>query len=202
MSDLLSGDVGNSALIRLGRPEASDLPHGALGRIADDPNVPSELTWREKPELGLVDPSRQSRLIVSRWIGGPLRGPLEVCADAEDSDHTLSIYNKRSSAELLMNGRSVWNGNITPTPLLLTGPRHTRWKAIFRDSYDTLRIYIPQSLLAECHTEIFGRSPPAQLQLFQVEPLSDSALICLANTLRRARERYDYLGPSFLILSA
>jgi len=157
-----------------------------------------EAIWRERPQPAKRSPASMCKLTISRWVGTVFKGPLEVHADHEDDYHTLSICNRRSDADLIIGGRVVWRGKFAPDPFLLTGPRQSRWEAVFRNSYDTLRVYISQSFLAECHAEIFGRASSGAIQLFQAEALHDNALRQLANILILLQDSDEQFDPSFL----
>lgn len=177
-----------NALYPTGLPSQS---YGSVGEILP------ETAWRGRPE-SIAKPQQASGLIISRWTGTASHGPLEVSADWEDNHHTISICSRRTDARLLINKHVVWNGATNPNPLLLTGPRSSRWEAIFFGPYDTIRIYIPPSTLADCHSYTFGYSPSTPINLLEVDDPDDTTLRSLGNAIRLVCGRAEYYGPGFL----
>ncbi len=162
--------------------------------------VRDELSWRVPPEPLSLQSGRVLRPRLSRWkdlqTENFSRGT-EVCSDAPDDFHVLTIVQRRTKAELTIDTRSVWRGGALDE-MLLTGPRQSRWRAILYEPYDHLRLYLPQGLIAECHAAMFGRELSETTCLFETSPVEDEGLRHLAYTLK-AMDTYDsVLGPSFI----
>lgn len=155
-----------------------------------------ESVWRERPQ---TEPARSGgRVVMSQWRGDIGHHALELESDNADEHHALSICHRRPDADLIIEGRVVWTGRGAYDPFVLTGPRESRWEAVFRSAYETLRVYIPQSLIAECHTEMFGRPPAGSIKLFSADALRDPRMRRLAQVFRLAYASEEPLGPIFL----
>jgi AraC family transcriptional regulator len=156
--------------------------------------VQPELDWRSPPAFTQIS-GRSLRIAISRWR---LRRQerVEVASDTDDDCHVLSIALRRTKKELFIDGKSVWLGGIRDE-MLLTGPKRGAWKATVEGGCDFLRVFLPQTLIAECYTEAFGGAPADALAMFGVRPVTDLRLHQLGQTFK-ALDGYDPVaGPCF-----
>jgi AraC-like DNA-binding protein len=81
--------------------------------------------------------------------------------------------------------------------MLLTGPKRGAWRATIEGGCDFLRVFLPQTLIAECYAEAFGGCPSNTISMFGVLPVTDSRLRQLGQTFK-ALDGYDPIaGPCF-----
>src|SRR4051794_118763 len=104
-------------------PPADSLSHGQ--GVSSDNSEPlnlicQEVEWRVPPPPLRLTNGQQLRVRLSRWTDVQHRGTRELCSDAEDDSHVLTIVLRRTKGELLIGGKSVWTGGA-PGELLMTG---------------------------------------------------------------------------------
>ncbi|QWW72456.1 AraC family transcriptional regulator [Rhizobium sp. WYJ-E13] len=161
--------------------------------------VQSESHWRRRPNpVGSEPGQNASRIALSRWVDSRPVGVTEVYSDQNDDSHILSIVSHKITGEISLDGRSVWSGQWFPNTMFLTGPAQGCWRGVVRTSYNVFRIFIPQSLLVECHEATFGRAPAGPICLFESQRLENDNLGQIARTLRGFEASDALLGPSFL----
>jgi len=157
-----------------------------------------ETVWREAPGSAVVGESEADLIALAHWHGRADIPLHQVSASQEDDHHILSVCHVKSDAQLIIRGRVAWDGRIAGDSLLLTGPRTDRWRAVFRGSYSTSRIYIPQRLLASCYADMFGRPPADAVMLGEVVPVTDATVRQLAAAITLVSLRGQALGIDFL----
>src|SRR5260370_31996198 len=117
-----------------------------------------EIEWRKRPVSKDTRPDAGHRVTLSRWtVTKPVK-PLELEANYPDDSHLITFPLVPSSVEFFFAGRQVANGKIHMDTVLITGTGDPS-RTIFTKTFDCVRIYLSQSFLAECFTEIYGRSP-------------------------------------------
>lgn len=157
--------------------------------------VQPELNWRSRPPTYAPISGRSPRIAISRWRLQS-REPVEVSSDTDDDCHVLSIALRRTRKELFIGGKSVWLGGFRDE-MLLTGPKRGPWRARIEGGCDFLRIFLPQTLIAECYAEAFGGCPSDAISMFGVLSVTDSRLHQLGQAFR-ALDGYDPVaGPCF-----
>jgi AraC family transcriptional regulator len=125
---------------------------------------------------------------MSRWrLQG--RERVEVASDTDDDCHVLSIALRTTRKELFIGGKPVWMGGVRDE-MLLTGPKRGAWRATVEGRCDFLRVFLPQTLIAECYAEAFGGGPSDLISMFGVVPVTDSRLYQLGQTFQ-ALDGYD-----------
>lgn len=156
--------------------------------------VQPELRWRSPPTSALTS-LRSPRIAISRWRL-QRRERIEVASDTDDDCHVLSIALRRTRKELFIRGKSVWLGGGSGE-MLLTGPKRGAWRATIQGGCDFLRIFLPQTLIAECYAEAFGGYPSEAISMFEVLSVTDARLHQLGQTFK-ALDGYDPIaGPCF-----
>jgi AraC family transcriptional regulator len=157
--------------------------------------VQPELDWRSPPPTFTLISGQPLRIAISRWR---LRRQerVQVASDTDDDCHVLSIALRRTRKELFISGKSVWLGGVRDE-MLLTGPKRGGWRATIEGGCDFLRVFLPQTLIAECYAEAFGGCPSDTISMFGVFPVTDSRLCQLGQTFK-ALDGYDPVaGPCF-----
>ncbi|WP_426610392.1 helix-turn-helix domain-containing protein [Bradyrhizobium sp. McL0616] len=157
--------------------------------------VQPELDWRSPPPTFTLISGRPLRIAISRWRVRR-RERVEVASDTDDDCHVLSIALRRTRKELFIGGKSVWLGGVRDE-MLLTGPKRGVWRATVEGGCDFLRVFLPQTLIAECYAEAFGGGPSDTISMFGVLPVTDLRLRQLGQTFK-ALDGYDPIaGPCF-----
>src|ERR1700742_29285 len=157
--------------------------------------VQPELGWRSPPPAFTPISGHPLRIAISRWRLQS-RERIEVASDTDDDCHVLSIALRRTRKELFVGGKSVWLGGVRDE-MLLTGPKRGAWTAIVEGGCDFLRVFLPQTLIAECYTEAFGGGSSDTVSMFGIHPVTDSRLHQLGQTFK-ALDGYDPVaGPCF-----
>ena len=138
--------------------------------------VQPELDWRSPPPTFTPISGQPLRIAISRWqVRG--RERVEVASDRDDDCHVLSVALRRTRKELFIGGKSIWLGGVRDE-MLLTGPKRGAWRATVEGGCDFLRVFLPQTLIAECYAEAFGgcHSPRTRFRCSLVLVVTDSAL--------------------------
>lgn len=155
--------------------------------------VRPELDWRSRPPTSALISGRSPRIAISRWRLQS-RERVEVSSDTDDDCHVLSIALHRTRKELFIRGKSVWLGGVRDE-MLLTGPKRGLWSARIEGGCDFLRIFLPQTLIAECYAEAFGGCPSDAISMFGVLSVTDPRLHQLGQTFK-VLDGYDPVaGP-------
>jgi len=155
--------------------------------------VQPELDWRSRPPTPALISGRSLRIAISRWRLQS-RERIEVLSDSDDDCHVLSIALRRTRKELFIRGKSVWLGGARDE-MLLTGPKRGPWSARIEGGCDFLRIFLPQTLIAECYAEAFGGCPSDAISMFGVLSVTDLRLHQLGQAFK-ALDGYDPVaGP-------
>jgi AraC family transcriptional regulator len=157
--------------------------------------IQPELIWRFPPPCGIMVSGQPMKIGISRWRLRS-RGRTEVASDTDDDCHVLSIPLRKTSKELFVGGKSAWRGGAQGE-LLLTGPKRGRWTATIDGGCDFLRIFLSQSIIAECYAEVFGVLPQGNVSICDIMSVSDPRLRQLGQTFT-ALVGYDpVVGPCF-----
>jgi AraC family transcriptional regulator len=157
--------------------------------------VQPELDWRSPPPTLTLISGQPLRIAISRWRLQS-QGRVEVASDTDDDCHVLSIALRRTRKELFIGGKSVWLGGVRDE-MLLTGPKRGAWRATVEGGCDFLRVFLPQTLIAECYTEAFGGGPSDAISMFGVLPVTDSRLYQLGQTFKALNGYDPVAGPCF-----
>jgi AraC-like DNA-binding protein len=101
------------------------------------------------------------------------------------------------SLEFFFAGKQVIGGKIQMDAVLITGSGEPS-RAVFTNTFDCVRGYLSQSLLAECFTEIYGHSPPGPIELFDPHFMADPVVFQLASLLAQVDDDGGPAGPTFV----
>ena len=121
-----------------------DPDHNAIRR---DPLIGDEIVWRALPR-GLQPASPATRLMATRWQSLE-QCPKEVSAEAVTDYHLVKIVLRSTKLWFAINGMTVFDGVAVPGTLHVTEPNLSA-RCLFKGSYDTLHLHVPNDLIAEC----------------------------------------------------
>jgi AraC family transcriptional regulator len=173
-----------------GRPEKS---------IFADPvrTILPEMVWRKRPVRKGAASDAGHRVTLARWtVAKPVK-PLELEANYSDDAHLITFPLVPSSVEFFFAGKQVANGKIPMDTVLITGPGEPS-RTIFAKAFDCVRIYLSQSFLAECFTEIHGRSPSSPIELFDPHFMADPVVHQLSGLLAQVDDDGGLAAPTFV----
>lgn len=116
-------------------------PRAAPGFICD------EQEWRRPP---LVEGAQAApaKVIASRWID-PMSQTREIVAESEAGYHTISMTVKATHVALSQSGRILHDGPVAAGMFQVSGPSQPI-RGIFHAPCDVLRLYVPNTFIAEC----------------------------------------------------
>jgi AraC-like DNA-binding protein len=123
--------------------------------------------------------------------------PLEMEANYPDDSHLITFPLVPSSLEFFFAGKQVANGKIPMDTVLITGPGEPS-RTVFNTTFDCVRIYLSQSFLTECFTEIYGRQPSGPIELFDPHFMADPIVHQLASLLAQVDNDGGPAGPTFV----
>ena len=156
-----------------------------------------EIEWRKRPVRKDAPPNAGHRVTLARWtVMKPVK-PLEMEANYPDDSHLITFPLIPSSVEFFFAGKQIACGKIQMDTVLITGPGEPS-RTIFTKTFDCVRIYLSQSFLAECFTEIYGRSPSGPIELFDPHFMADPVVHQLAGLLAQVDDDGGPAGPTFV----
>jgi AraC family transcriptional regulator len=156
-----------------------------------------EIEWRKRPVRKGAPPDAGHRVTLARWtVTKPVK-PLEMEANHPDDSHLITFPLVPSSLEFFFAGKQVISGKIQMDAVLITGPGEPS-RTVFTNTFDCVRIYLSQSFLAECFTEIYGHSPSGPIELFDPHFMADPAVFQLASLLSQVDDDGGPAGPMFV----
>ena len=155
-----------------------------------------EREFRRKPES--VDGSL-SQVVISRWTLKDIQRPIELVSDpgSLDDSHVITFALKPTDAAIAYGGREFFHGHVPRQNLLMTGPRQGI-RTIQKASFDGIRMYLPQSMLAECFEEAHRRPAPALLTLTDPSMTTDATIAKLMHLLYEWDRGGAPFVPSFV----
>jgi AraC family transcriptional regulator len=155
------------------------------------------MVWRKRPIREGVPPDAGHRVTLARWtVAKPVK-PLELEANYSDDAHLITFPLVPSSVEFFFAGKLVANGKIQMDMVLITGLGEPS-RTIFAKTFDCVRIYLSQSFLAECFTEIHGRPPSSPIELFGPHFMADPVVHQLSGLLAQVDGDGGPAGPTFV----
>ena len=133
-----------------------------------------EREFRRKPQS--VDGS-PSQVVISRWTLKDIQRAVELVSDPKslDDSHVITFALKPTDATITYGGREFFHGHVPRQNLLMTGP-HQAIRTIQKAPFDGIRMYLPQTLLAECFEEAHRRPAPALITLTDPSMTSDATI--------------------------
>ncbi|ABE35804.1 helix-turn-helix domain protein [Paraburkholderia xenovorans LB400] len=145
------------------------------------PLILTEQVWRKRPAYSSPLPDDKS-ITLSRWTIPEQPTPVEFRSDGNEDSHIITYSLRQSSVDFWMEGQRVSNGRVTPHAVLMTGPGQPG-RAVFYKVFDSIRMYLPQALLAECHEGAYGRPPNQDIVLSHPHFVADQKVRHLVEAL-------------------
>lgn len=154
------------------------------------PLVRIETTWRTRPaDVAAADAA------VTIWNTPHALFDVE---SENGTDSTILTYScSPTSVQFWMAGKQVSNGRIAPRTLLVTGPS-LRSRALFKAPWRAYRIYLPQSMIAECYEHAMGRAPTSDVVLSDAKFVSDPQVEQLIQALVSSANENEHFGRVYL----
>jgi AraC family transcriptional regulator len=115
--------------------------------------VTDEPEWRVRP-CGSAPDSSRPRVIATRWHALS-NGTREVSAQTANDCHVIAIILRNTDSRFVVSGRTVVDGVATPGMVHVTEPRAPA-RCVVRGPHDTLHLYVPNALIAECARDTTG----------------------------------------------
>lgn len=131
---------------------------------SDSSLIRSELEWFRRPLLDSNSHEEESRTTLSRWVQQELAHPIEYLSKDPDTSHVLTLFLSPTRGEWYADGKPFYKGLVSANTVWLREPSQVV-QAIYYDSVTSFRVYLPQSLLAECYEMAYGRAPSTELTL-------------------------------------
>jgi AraC-like DNA-binding protein len=155
--------------------------------------IHEERAWLEPPRTQGRD---APRIIASRWTGSAAR-TCEHRSAIDGDRHLVAIALRPVDAAIFAGGALIADGRIAQGSAGISRPGQSL-RAVFRGSYDVLHLHVSNSLLADCLREAYA-DPPCIADVFAApRTLRDPAIEGLAQSLVRADEVGEALGPQYV----
>lgn len=167
----------------LGPDRIPDVPSGA--ETTSTPRrqrIVTERHWRGCPDSAHTS----SAIMLSRWRCSQLTAPLRVKAVDTDERHIVSLVIRTTQADLRHGARLMHRGILQPGTLAFSGPRSSTVRGTFYAGFDHFRLYLPQSVIAECHEMTHGRLPNSPIQLLEAAYSRHPHMVALMSSLLQA----------------
>jgi len=174
-------------------PRRDSAPMLDLTRAARMPDpVQPERAWRYPPQAA---PSDLDTILVSRWTceGGDTQ---TVSHPGDARWHCISLNLRTASVRLLCGGKPIFDGRLAPGAVQITAPGVAA-SATYDGACDVLHLFVPQSVLARCHSDQFGHAPLDDVILDDPFLHTDPALERLGQALAVAQTQDPGLGRMF-----
>lgn len=161
------------------------------------PLIRSELEWFKRPQGESGSSDLDLRAVLSRWIVPKVVSPVEVSVNGSDDAHTLTLCLSTTSGQWFAGGKPFHEGQVPSDSLWIKEPYQDA-RAIYREGFTCLRVYLPRALITECYEAAFGRSPSAELVLSRSKHVGDPKLKALVRMLVDLDEAGGPAGLAFL----
>jgi AraC family transcriptional regulator len=142
--------------------------------------VHSEQKWLLRPEVDSED-DPASKLTAFRWTGLASQ-PQEEVAEVESGCPVLGITLRPTDITLFSGQKLIHQGRMQPDTVRINEPGQPL-RGIYRGRYDTLHLYIPEAVVADCVESGFSRSKGQAVLLGPSHPTLDPAIGRLARAL-------------------
>ena len=142
--------------------------------------VRDECKWLSRPEVDNED-DLAGKVTASRWAGFASE-PQEESAEIETGCPVLGITLRPTDITLFSGQKLIHQGRMQPDTVRINEPGQPL-RAIYRGRYDTLHLYIPEAVVADCLEAGICRSTGAVAVLEPSHPTRDPAIGRLARAL-------------------
>lgn len=149
-----------------------------------------ETAWRTRPaDVATADAA------VTIW--NTPHAQCEVESESGNDSTILTYACTPTNVQFWMGGKQVSNGCIAPRTLLVTGPS-LRSRALFKEPWRAYRIYLPQSIIAECYEHAMGRAPATDVVMSDAKFVSDPEVEKLIQALVFSADEHDLFSRVYL----
>jgi len=153
-----------------------------------------ELKWFTRPICESVSSHLNSDAILARWLTPASSCPTELSSNGGDDAHVLTLFRSSPRGTWFFGGKPFFAGRVASGSLWIKEPSQEA-RAIYYEESISFRVYLPQSLIAECYEGIYGRLPNAELVLSETKRTSDQILSRLIRVLSDIDGEEGPVGP-------
>ena len=115
--------------------------------------IMDEPEWRSRPPE--PEPaSLRPRVTATRWRNFE-NGLREVRAETADDCHVVAVILRTMNSRFSVSGRTIHDG-VAPVGLLHVTNPAVSTHCLFRGPHDSLHLYIPNGVIAECGQDLPG----------------------------------------------
>jgi AraC-like DNA-binding protein len=163
----------------------------------DAPLIQTEMDWFSPPPCKSVPIIPNSQVILARWAMPESPCPIELSSRGGGDFHALTAFLRTTSGRWSFGGRLFFEGRVPWNSLWIKEPSQQA-HAIYYERSTSFRVYLPQSLIAECYESTFGRPPCAGWVLSKTTRIGDRILSRVVQMLRDLDDRACPINPLFL----
>jgi AraC family transcriptional regulator len=145
--------------------------------------VQEECHWR-RPDILASGNRANLKLVAARWRGSDLN---EKTSEIAGDYHMLCIALRRTKFHFWLGTKSVANKEVIPGTLHLTAPAQPH-RIVFHEPYDSLHLFIQNTLLKEFIEWANGKTPVDDVSLPDLEYVYDALIGNLGVALLSAGE--------------
>jgi AraC family transcriptional regulator len=161
------------------------------------PLIRHELEWFNRPGCENVSSNPDSQAVLARWLTPAFPRPVELSSSGGDDSHVLTFFLASTRGKWLFGGKPFFEGQVVSNSLWIREPSQEA-HAIYYERSKSFRVYLPQSLIAECYEAAYGRPPSAELVISKTKRTSDRILNRLVRMLVDIDDESGPVGPLFL----
>lgn len=132
--------------------------------------------WPSGPTAPLLSSGVASKISFSRWSNDVEGAPFEIATNIEIPEHVVTVPLRPTNIYYQIGKKTVHNGSAAPGSLFMFGPRDQHSRILYREPFDTFRLYPSTGLIAEAYEGVTGRCAPPGLQLFGYHVAEDKML--------------------------
>lgn len=151
--------------------------------------IEDETSWRQPKGLGGLAIGSVTAL-ASRWRGAS-PGLREESVTTPSAHHTVAIALRHMKLSFAVEGRLVHEGRVTPGMVQVSRPGE-RAAALFDGAFDSLHLFVPAALVAECREAIGGAD---EMELRDLGFVRDAVIERLAQALLRVEDAGEFGRP-------
>jgi AraC family transcriptional regulator len=156
------------------------------------PIIHRECKWFERPADGAVGGSRIS---ASRWVGHAA-DPYEQESEIEADCHVIGVaLRPMTDVTLFAAGKLISTGRLPRGSMRVNPPGLPR-RGIFRGAYDVLHLHVPNAIIVEYASSLWGDAGSAPL--ITERPTVDPVIERLAGALIHAEQLGGAFGQSYV----
>ncbi|WP_158791406.1 helix-turn-helix domain-containing protein [Granulicella sp. L60] len=159
--------------------------------------IQSELEWFNRPQCESGSLNSDSQVVLTHWLTPACPCPIELSSSGGDNSYVLTFFIGSPRGKWLFGGKPFFEGQVPLNSLWIKEP-FQQAHAIYYGSSTSFRVYLPQSLMAECYEAAYGRRPNAELICSTTKSTDDRTLNHLVRMLVDIDDESGSFGPLFL----